>query len=106
MPAMSAVPGSQAIYSSTAAGLNHFYHLVQNAKNNSNINLVEASWTEIPRYKKDGSVKSNEEFKQEIVQKYGELYFQQNYGNCVGYNTLIDIEGIGEIKIGELYDSL
>jgi len=101
MPSMSAIPGSQAIYSSTAAGLNHFYHLVNDARTSSVTNLVEASWEEVPRFKKDGTTKTNKEFKNEIVEKYGELYFAQNYGNSFlgSSSTLITGDALKSIKV-------
>jgi hypothetical protein len=34
MPAMSAIQDSQAIFSSTASGLNHWYHMVEGARKN------------------------------------------------------------------------
>jgi len=67
--------------------------------------LVEADWKEVPRFKKNGNLKTNDEFKQEIIEKKDELHFQQNYGNCVGYDTNINIESLNYISIGELYDN-
>jgi len=44
-------------------------------------NLCEASWTEVPRWNKDGSKKPPEQFKKEQVAKSGDQHFQQNFGN-------------------------
>jgi len=107
MPAMSAIQDSQAIFSSTASGLNHFYWMVEGARKKENgYNLCEAKWQEVPRFHKDGRPKTPEEFKSEQVAKNGQTHFEQNFGNCVGYDTLIDIENLGSIKIGDLYNLL
>jgi hypothetical protein len=82
MPAMAAIQDSQAIFSSTANGLNHFYWMVEGARKKENgYNLCEASWTEVPRWNKDGTQKSPEQFKKEQVAKSGDQHFQQNFGN-------------------------
>lgn len=82
MPAMAAIQDSQAIFSSTANGLNHFYWMVEGAKKKENgYNLCEASWTEVPRWNKDGTNKAPEQFKAEQVAKSGDQHFQQNFGN-------------------------
>ena len=65
-------------------------------------NICEASWREVPRYHKDGRIKTPEEFMEEQVAKNGLVHFNQNFGNCVGYNTLINIDN-SLTKIGELY---
>ena len=82
MPAMAAIQDAQAIFSSTANGLNHFYHMVEGARKGENgYNLCEASWTEVPRWNKDGSKKSSDTFKAEQVAKNGLMHFNQNFGN-------------------------
>ena len=93
MPAMAAIQDSQAIFSSTANGMNHFYWMVEGARKKENgYNLCEASWTEVPRWNKDGSKKTSEQFKKEQVAKSGEQHFQQNFGNQFlgSSSTLID----------------
>jgi hypothetical protein len=40
----------------------------------------EVDWKVVPRYKPDGSLKTPEEFQNEIIRKYGEVYWNQNYG--------------------------
>jgi len=82
MPAMAAIQDSQAIFSSTANGLNHFYHMVEGARKKENgYKLCEASWKEVPRWHKDGRQKTPEEFKTEQVAKNGLTHFNQNFGN-------------------------
>ncbi len=82
MPAMAAIQDSQAIFSSTANGLNHFYWMVEGARKQENgYNLCIADWQEVPRWNKDGSIKSPEQFKLEQVAKSGDQHFQQNFGN-------------------------
>jgi hypothetical protein len=44
-------------------------------------NLCTASWEEVPRWRKDGRVKTSEEFKAEQVAKNGLMHFNQNFGN-------------------------
>jgi len=44
-------------------------------------NLCEASWESVPRYHKDGRVKTPEEFKAEQIAKNGSIHFAQNFGN-------------------------
>jgi len=154
IPALSAVPGSQAIYTSTANGINHFYHMCEGAKQNKisftkeeifniegqNVNLkkafkdrnllpksiksidyidgeykivhskgvngfrfLEASWKEVPRYRVDDSLIANDEFKLGVVEKNGELYFQQNYGNSFhgSSDTLISTDALKSIQPSE-----
>jgi hypothetical protein len=82
MPAMAAIQDAQAIFSSTANGLNHFYWMVEGARKEENgYKLCEASWTEVPRWNKNGTKKLPEEFKREQVAKSGDQHFQQNFGN-------------------------
>jgi len=82
MPAMAAIQGAQAIFSSTANGLNHFFHMVEGARKGENgYNLCEAKWQEVPRWHKDGRIKTSDEFKAEQVAKNGLTHFNQNFGN-------------------------
>ena len=80
-PSQSALAFKKNILISTANGLNHFYEIIKGArqKNNGYINY-EVPWEEVPRYKVDGTLKLPKEFKDEIVAKFGIIYFQQNYG--------------------------
>ena len=105
-PAQDALAEKQTIISSTPNGLNHYYHLVEGARANSNgYHIVDCHWTEVPRWNKDGTLKDPETFKKEQVAKNGIKFWNQNFG-CVGFNTKIDIKGIGKIKIGDLYNSM
>lgn len=82
MPAMAAIQDSQAIFSSTANGLNHFFRMVEGARaGNNGYRLCEAKWTEVPRWNKDGSKMSHEKFKAKEVAKNGLTHFNQNFGN-------------------------
>jgi hypothetical protein len=62
-------------------------------------------WRKVPRWNQDGSTKLPEEFREEVIASKNEVFFNQAYGNCVGYNSLVNIDG-QEMKIGELWDSL
>jgi len=46
-------------------------------KNNFLFNTVY--WKDVPRFNKDGSIKTPEVFRKEIIDKFGLLYFKQNY---------------------------
>jgi len=65
-------------------------------------NISEADWKEVPRWHKDGRLKTSDEFRDEQIAKNGIMHFEQNFGNCVGYNTIVDIDS-KEIKIGDLF---
>ena len=45
----------------------------------NNFIFETVGWREVPRYNKDGSLKNPEDFKKEIIDKFGLLYFKQNY---------------------------
>ncbi len=62
-------------------------------------------WRKVPRWNQDGTLKSPEMFREEIIASKGEIFFQQAYGNCVGYNSIINIDG-KELKIGDFFGSL
>jgi len=96
-PAMASFKDSQIIFSSTANGLNHFYQIVKGAREGVNgYRIAEASWKDVPRWNKDGSKKSPEQFQQEQVAKNGEIHFAQNFKNAfVGSSaTLIGAEAL------------
>jgi len=80
---------------------NDLYTIIYH-KGENGYRLEEALWTEVPRWNRDGTKKDTEVFKQEQIEKNGVLYFQQNFGNCVGYDTIVDIEK-SKIKIGDLF---
>ena len=52
----------------------------------------EVSWRDVPRFNSKGEQISHEEFREQVVDKYGLVYFNQNYGNeFIGSSyTLID----------------
>lgn len=90
-PSQGALAWKKNIIISTAKGLNHFYEIVERARastQNAKITgekdgtvLVEVDWREVPRYDSEGNLIDPEDFKKRIIQKYGQAYFEQNYGN-------------------------
>lgn len=54
----------------------------------------EVSWRDVPRFNSKGIQISHEEFREQVVDKYGLVYFNQNYGNeFIGSSyTLIDAD--------------
>ena len=104
-PSQSALAWKKNIIISTAKGLNHFYDLVQKAKlddmqPNSKTAFIEVHWDEVPRYDSKGNLMEPEEFKRQIIKRYGRVYFEQNYGNSfVGSSeTLIAPEVLAELQ--------
>lgn len=104
-PSQSALSWKKNIIISTAKGLNHFYDLVQKAKldemqPNSKTAFIEVHWDEVPRYDSKGNLMEPEEFKRQIIKRYGRVYFEQNYGNSfVGSSeTLIAPEVLAELQ--------
>ena len=91
--------------------------LKQNSDGTYNVTVDEPSngmlfygvdWKEVPRYDSKGVRKTNEQFKNEVIDKFGLVYFNQNYA-CVCENSKINIYDTLnnkeiEITIGELYD--
>lgn len=104
-PSQSALSWKKNIIISTAKGLNHFYDLVQKAKldemqPNSKTAFIEVHWDEVPRYDSKGNLMEPEDFKRQIIKRYGRVYFEQNYGNSfVGSSeTLISPEVLAELQ--------
>lgn len=104
-PSQSALAWKKNIIISTAKGLNHFYDIVQRAKledmqPNSKTAFIEVHWNEVPRYDSKGNLMEPEEFKRQIIKRYGRVYFEQNYGNSfVGSSeTLIAPEVLAELQ--------
>ena len=104
-PSQSALAWKKNIIISTAKGLNHFYDIVQRAKledmqPNSKTAFIEVHWDEVPRYDSKGNLMEPEEFKRQIIKRYGRVYFEQNYGNSfVGSSeTLISPEVLAELQ--------
>lgn len=104
-PSQSALAWKKNIIISTAKGMNHFYDLVQKAKLSQadpqgKTSLVEVYWDEVPRYDSKGSLISPEVFKDQIIKRFGRVYFEQNYGNSfVGSSeTLVAPEVLSELQ--------
>ena len=84
-PTVEAIEGSQIILTSTPNGLNHFYHIIKNAKENrSGYAYVTMDWWEVPG--------RDEKWKQGVIAANGLVYFNQNFGcEFLGSSTtLID----------------
>ena len=90
-PSQSGLAWKKNILISTANGLNHFYNIVKGARENSNgYKIFEVNWREVPRYRSDGTQMPPEEFQAKIIEKFGIIYFNQNYG-CVEGSSIINI---------------
>lgn len=92
-PSQEALSQKQKILVSTPCGMNHWYHLVQQAKReNSGYEYFTMDWREVPRYKEDGSKMDPEEYKREKIKKEGKLWFAQNFELAFlgSSNTLIE----------------
>lgn len=108
-PSQGALSWRKNILLSTANGKNHFYHIVDGARRDKNgFTIHEVNWVDVPRYNIDGSLKSPEVFKDEIVSKYGELYFAQNYSNDFlgSSNTMIDSTILNKFSSPEVLERL
>lgn len=104
-PSQSALAWKKNIIISTAKGLNHFYDIVQRARledmqPDSKTAFIEVDWKEVPRYDSKGDLIEPEEFKRQIIKRYGKVYFEQNYGNSfVGSSeTLVSPEVLDELQ--------
>lgn len=104
-PSQSALAWKKNIIISTAKGLNHFYDIVQRARledmqPDSKTAFIEVDWREVPRYDSKGDLIEPEEFKRQIIKRYGKVYFEQNYGNSfVGSSeTLVSPEVLDELQ--------
>lgn len=100
-PSQSALAWKKNIILSTANGLNHFYDIVEGARNDMNgYKLFEVNWRDVPRYKSDGTLKEPDVFMAEIIKKHGIIYFNQNYGNefLGSSNTLISANKLKTLK--------
>jgi hypothetical protein len=79
-PSQSALAWKKNILISTSNGMNQFYGIVKGARTDTNgYKIFEVNWRDVPRFNIDGSVKDPDIFKAEIIAKYGEVYFAQNY---------------------------
>lgn len=100
-PSQSALAWKKNIILSTMRGMNHYYEIVQGARNDTNgFTLFEVDWRDVPRYDGKGNQLSNEEFQKKIVDKHGIIYFNQNYGNeAVGSShTLISADKLKALE--------
>ena len=90
-PSQSGLAWKKNILISTANGLNHFYDIIKGAREQTNgyVNF-EVNWKDVPRYGPDGTLIPPEEFQQNIIDKHGVIYFNQNYG-CVKGSSIINI---------------
>ena len=92
-PSQEALSQKQKVLVSTPNGMNHWYHLVQQAKReNSGYEYFTMDWREVPRYKEEGSKIDPEEYKREKIKKEGKLWFAQNFELAFlgSSNTLIE----------------
>ena len=77
-PTMNSLSFRQFIATSTANGMNHFAELVKKAKQpDTEYEYVECSWTEVPRYDKNGQRIPPEKYKEQTIKKHGLQYFLQ-----------------------------
>lgn len=96
MPTISSDPNSQIIMCSTPKGLNHWYDLFNDSLiGKSEFANMMWDWTELPQAK-------DPEWRISLIKTHGPVYFSQNYG-CVAGNSIVNIEGIGDTTIEELY---
>jgi hypothetical protein len=81
-PTMNSLIEKKILITSTAKGMNHFYHIVKGAKLQKNgYKLVECSWKEVPRFDKKGNQLTPEKYKENIIRKNGEMFFRQTEEN-------------------------
>ena len=117
IPSQSALAQKQALYCSTPQGMNHWYHLVQQAKKeNSGYEFFTMDWREVPRYNKDGTKADPEEYKEKQIKKNGKKWFAQNFELAFlgSSSTLINEDGLksfepldeNEIIFNSLFDGL
>ena len=79
----------------------------QKRKIGSNGSLAfSTDWKRVPRWKPDGSCKTPEEFREEVIASKGEIFFQQAYGNTfIGSSyTLIDADRLKALESQEPID--
>lgn len=110
-PSQSGLSRKQNILISTPCGMNHFYDIWKDSsipniktgertKSKNGFLGYTCDWKRIPRYDSKGNKLEPEEFKKSIVDKFGIVYWRQNYecefmGSSV---TLINIETLLEFK--------
>jgi len=105
-PSQSSLSWKKNILLSTANGQNHFCDIVEGALDDSSNGYTPANvdWREVPRFNKDGTRMSNEEFQDKIVKKHGVVHFNQNYGcEFLGSSyTLISSDGMKRMKTAQV----
>lgn len=102
-PSQSGLSWKKNIIISTAYGMNHYYELVEGARKGTNgMVIYEVDWKDVPRYDEKGNLMSPEEFQKRIIDKYGVIYFNQNYANQFlgSSHTLISSEKLNSMKHG------
>jgi len=74
------------------------YNLIIDAPSNGML-YYEVNWRDVPRYNSKGEQISPEDFRESVIDKYGLIYFNQNYGGSfIGSSyTLIDAEALKEL---------
>ena len=100
-PSQGALAWKKNILISTSNGMNHFYSIVKGARaKNNGYNIYEVNWRDVPRFNIDGSPKDPDTFKAEIIAKYGEVYFAQNYELAFlgSSHTLIASDSLKEME--------
>ena len=103
-PSQYALSEHKNILISTPNGMNHWYYKVKNAKLGlSGYKYFEVDWKIVPRYDKYGKLITPEQFKEQIVQKFGLQHFLQNYAlEFLGSSkTLISADALKELSIIE-----
>jgi hypothetical protein len=92
----------QTIITSTANGMNHFYHIVKGARNGtSGYSFIENNWEEVPHYDKKGNLLDPEEYKDRTIKKFGKKFFAQTEENefLGSADTLLSAEALKAMTI-------
>jgi len=103
-PTMNSLSFKQTILTSTANGMNHWYHIVNSAKTGKNgFEFIENDWREVPRYDKQGKLLSPEEYKIRTIRKHGKKYFAQTEENefLGSADTLLSTEALKSMIASE-----
>lgn len=103
-PSQSGLAWKKNIMISTANGMNHFYHMVEGAKSESNgMKFYEVNWRDVPRFKADGTTYDPEDFMNSIIKKHGITYWNSNYENAfLGSSyTLVSADALRKLKFTE-----
>ena len=104
MPTMNSLSFKQVILTSTANGMNHFEQIVRQAKlEDTPEQFVSCSWRDVPHYDKNNNIIPPDEYKKQVIKKYGLKFFNQTEA-CVGGSTIINTLEYGNITIEELYE--